>query len=136
MALTAEEREAVRYHLGYPEISAATVLQGGIPTPVTPYFMLESALDHLVTGGEDRVRNILRVLVGIEQKLVDAQDYLAAASIESITLRGAEPGRTHTDLLEREATRWATRLANVLAVPLYPGANRFGGRSINARVIN
>ena len=60
------------------------------------------------------------MLDGIECRLVDALDRLAATRLDGLELRPDE-----TERLEGEYARWAARLANQLGVPLYPYAPRF-----------
>jgi len=67
-----------------------------------------------------RVRQILGVLDGIETKLVEAQERLAAAALDGLKLRENEP-----DMLELEYRRWADRLADIFGVPKYAYSSRF-----------
>ncbi len=127
--LTEEEKERVRYHLGYMETSFAASLQFGLPRPVQTIFIVEQAMNLLVNPfAVDRVRRVLWTLDDIEQKLQSALCTLVAEQLGDLKLRGAEPGRTHPDLLEREYIRWARRLADILGVPLYPYSDRFKNR--------
>ena len=53
--LTEEEKERVRYHLGYMETSfggnqTAASLQFGIPRPVQTMFLVEEAIQNLLTN--------------------------------------------------------------------------------------
>lgn len=126
MALTDEEKERVRYHLGYMETSFAASLQLGIPRPVQTIFLVEQALTMVANEyAEDRIRRVLWTLDQIEQKLQAALCVLIAEKLGDITLRGAQAGETYPDLLEREYLRWAKRLADILGVPLYPYSDRF-----------
>lgn len=135
--LTDQEKERVRYHLGYMETSfgsnqAAASLQLGIPRPAQTVFLLEEAISALLTNtyALDRVRKILCVLDGMEEKIAAAACQLTAESIGDIKLRANLP-----DLLEREYVRWARRLADILGVPIYPFSMRFRNpRSINVSV--
>lgn len=138
MALTAAERERVRYHLGYLNVEAASSLTFGIPRPVQTLFLVEQAMTDLLVVGEPRVRNILCRLDKIEERLEQAWDVLDAAQIGELRLRTGKKGESTPDLLEREYVRWASRLADQLGVPLYPFSNRFskGQRSFNVRVVN
>jgi hypothetical protein len=99
----------------------------GIPTTVQGMFLVDSAVDHLEDSAADRVRNLLAILDGMEQKILKAICTLTVESVGDIRMRGAQQGMTGTDLLEREYRRWAQRLADCLGVPMYPYANRFGG---------
>jgi hypothetical protein len=120
MALTTQERERVRYHLGYLNVGMAGSIQFGLPRPIQTLFIVEEAMDQLLAVGEDRVRRTLNVLDGVECKLIDAQKYLVAESLGDLKIRDGHPDR-----LEKEYRRWAMRLADQLGVPLYAYSNRF-----------
>lgn len=73
-----------------------------------------------------RVRCILDILDGIEGNLVKAQQQLAVDSVGSIQLHPLRAqGKLSTDSLEKEYSRWAKRLADILGIPLYPYSARF-----------
>ena len=71
-------------------------------------------MDYLIEPACNRVRQILNILDGIETKMVDAQDRLAAIALGGLKLRENEPDR-----LELEYHRWTDRLADILGVPKY-----------------
>lgn len=127
MALTPEERLRTKYHLGYPSELSAASISYGIARPQQTLFLVELAMNNLQPAAEDKVRQILGVLDGIECRLIDAQDRLAAKSIEQLTMRPDEP-----DALEHEYYRWGGRLADVLGVPFYAYSNRYkpGGTTV------
>lgn len=144
MSLSEQEKEKCRYYLGYLETSfggqgVAASLSFGVPRPVQTIFLVEEAIQNLLTNtfALERVRKILCVLDGIEEKLISATSQLGVEQIGDLKLRGAKRGETFTDLLEREYVRWANRLADVLGVPLYPFSARFkqtsGVRSVPVR---
>lgn len=120
MALTDSEKERVRYHLGYPEVQPAASITFGIPRPIQTAFLVESAMNLLLPVAEDRVRSIVGVLDGIECRLIDAQDRLAAKRIDSLELRDDEPSQ-----LEAEYQRWGFRLADTLGVPVYAYSTKY-----------
>ena len=121
MALTTAERERVRYHLGYLQVTAAASLSFGIPRPIQTIFLVESSMTLLIVEAEPRVRRILDILDRTECRLEEAQERLAAKRLGDLELRDGEP-----DQLEHEYDRWAKRLADIFGVPLYPYAARFG----------
>ena len=47
MALTPQERERVRYHLGYLNTSLAGSIQYGLPRPMQTLFVVEQAMDYV-----------------------------------------------------------------------------------------
>lgn len=120
MALTQEERQQVRYHLGYLSVSPAVALNFGLPRPVQTLFLVEQAMDSIMPVAENKIRQIIGILDGIECRLVDAQTRLAAASLDNLTMRRDEP-----DALEGEYYRWGGRLADTLGVPFYAYSNRY-----------
>ena len=125
MAFTTQEKERIRYHLGYMQVTVAASISFGIPRPIQTSFLVESAMDLLLVEAEPRVRRILKILDNLEKQIEAAACTLAAAQLGELTLRGAEPGRTFPDLLEREYSRWAKRLADIFGVPLYAYSTRF-----------
>jgi hypothetical protein len=124
MALTAQERERVRYHLGYLNVQLAASISFGIPRPIQTVFLIETAMSNVIAEGEDRVRRMLGVLDRIECLLIDAQERLAAMRLGDLELRENE-----TDKLEREYYRWGGRLADQLGVPFYAYSNRYKNQS-------
>lgn len=120
MALTEEEKQRVRYCLGYMSVSPAVALNFGLPRPAQTLFLVESAMQYLMPVAEDKVRQIISIMDGIECRLVDAQTRLAASSIDNLTMRRDEP-----DALEAEYYRWGGRLADLLGVPFYAYSNRY-----------
>ena len=138
--LTEGEKERIRYHLGYMETSfgsnqAAASLSFGIPRPAQTMFLVESAIQELLTNlfAVERVRGILQTMDNLEAQIAAAACMLAAEKLGDMTLRGAKCGETFTDLLEREYVRWGYRLADVLGVPVYPYSRRYqsGNRGCN-----
>jgi hypothetical protein len=120
MALTPEERQQVRYHLGFVSVAPAASINFGIVRPIQTLFLVEQAMNYLLPVGEAKVRQIIGILDGIECRLVDAQDRLAAKSLDNLTMRPDE-----TDALENEYYRWGGRLADTLGVPFYAYSNRY-----------
>ena len=120
MALTEAEKERVRYHLGYLEVSAAASIQLGIPRPLQTVFLLEQGINNILEGAIPRVRRTLNVMDSIEDKLFEATDRLAAKSLDTLVLRDNEP-----DMLEKEYVRWGYRLADIFGVPIYAYSTRY-----------
>lgn len=126
-ALTDQDKERVRYHLGYMAPSFAASLSFGLPRPIQTMFIVEQAMVQTVEpNAVARIRCLLDTLDGIEKQLLSVPRALGAERVGNITLRGGDPGKSHGDLLEREYVRWAGRLADVLGAPLYPYSARFG----------
>lgn len=120
MPLTESDRERVRYHLGYLEVSEAAALTFGLLRPIETLFVVETAMTNLLEISVPRVLALLGYLDTIECRLLTSQERLAASKLGDLSTRENEP-----DLLEREYVRWAGRLADVLGAPFYPYSNRF-----------
>ncbi len=136
--LTDDEKMRVRYFLGYPLTETVYSLQSGSPVPLQTYFLLESAMNHVMPGAIPRIRQIIAVLENVETQMIEAQTNLAAEQVGELRLRSADNGKTHTDLLEREYRRWALRLSECFGTPVYWNATRFSGgsASLNVKVTN
>jgi hypothetical protein len=126
-ALTHEEKEKVRYHLGYLETSMGASIQLGIPRPVQTVFLLEQGLELLTNGyAVNRVRCVLKILEDLECKMQGAVTTLSAESLGDLKLHPLRAqGKLFTDSLESEYRRWAGRLADIFGVPIYPYSQRF-----------
>lgn len=124
--LSEADKERIRYHTGYMEVSFAASLQFGLPRPIQTIFMLEQAMTLLVSQyAITRVVKTLDILDETECHIENSQKQLYAEKLGELTLRGADEGKTTPDLLEREYQRWAKRLADILGIPLYPYSARF-----------
>jgi hypothetical protein len=120
VALDTQERERVRYHMGYLSVQPAASITFGLPAPIQTLFLLELAMDKILPEAEDRVRRLLTVLDGIECRMIDGQNYLVATQLDQMYIR-----TDHIEALEWEYSRWASRLSDELGAPLYPGSHKF-----------
>lgn len=117
---TADEKARIRYHLGYLNVQEPTSLSFGIPRPLQTVFLIESAMNNVIDAARDKVRQIIGIMDGVECRLVDAQERLAASRLDTLTMRVDEP-----DALEKEYMRWGLRLADLLGVPPYAYSTRY-----------
>lgn len=122
MALTAGEKQRIRYHLGYPSLTDAASVAFGVPTMNQTNFLVESALNRLLVEALEQVRSISTVMDGIETQLISAQGRLRAEKLEELKLRADE-----CDALEGEYRRWGYRLADIIGAPIYPFSMRYKG---------
>ena len=120
MPLTDAEKQRARYHLGYPSLTTAAAIQFGVPALTQTNFLVENALSRLLEVSLPQVRSIIKTMDDIEMKLIEAQDRLAAQSLEELTLNNQEP-----DMLEKEYRRWGYRLADIIGAPIYPYSLRY-----------
>jgi hypothetical protein len=122
MPLSDGEKQRARYHLGYPSLSTAASIQLGVPALTQTNFLVENALNRLLEESLPQVRAIVACMDGIETKLIEAQDRLAATQLSDLHLRENEP-----DMLEAEYQRWGYRLADIIGSPVYPYSMRYMG---------
>lgn len=143
VVLTEQDKERIRFHLGYMLTSfggnqAAASLQFGIPRPAQTVFLLEEAINVLLTNefAIQRVKDLLDTLDKLLNQIKAAACTLVAEKLGELTLH---PGRTHqqyyTDLLRTEYRWWADLLADALGVPEYKYSVRFQGDNINIPVV-
>ena len=152
MPLNDQEKERVRYHLGYLGVQGAASIQFGIPRPLQPVFLVEQAMNNLIEATVPRVRRVLRIMDDTETRLEEAQIRLAAKKLDylhvQITIFGFNgldmnellifirlpdvhppirkiTAQNEPDMLEREYVRWGWRLADIFGVPIYPYSNRY-----------
>lgn len=131
---TEEEQGRILYHLGYMQQTVSSFAAFGVLATTENQFIAINALQHVPLTRAMIIREHLAILDGLNQKLVEAQDFLVAKELGEMTLRD-----DHPDLLEREYTRWARRLADSLGVTTNPYSERFGGAGklrMNTRVRN
>jgi hypothetical protein len=114
------EKERIRYHMGYLNVQPASSISFGIPIPIQTLFLLEFAMDQILPEAEDRVRKLLVILDNIECRMIEGQQYLVVNAVDDIKIRADQ-----LDRLEDEYSRWAARMADELGAPLYPGAYKF-----------
>jgi len=132
--LTEPEKVRVRFHLGYLTQLSAASIQLGIPRASQPQFLVEQAMNQITDESIGLVRRMLDILDSTENRMVEAQERYAAEKLGEITLRADE-----IDALEREHTRWAKRLADILGVPLNAYSERFragAGASLSVPVVH
>jgi len=119
MSLSDTEKVRIRYHLGYPNVTAIASLNAGIPIPLQTLFLVENAMDRVIDEALPIVRTHIQTLDNIECQLVEGQRNLAVNRLGDMEIR-----REHLDQLEGEYRRWANRLADTLGVPLYPYSSK------------
>lgn len=119
--LTVEERERVRYHLGYLNITQQVSIGLGFPSASQLQFILESSMNALLPEGEAGVRRAIQELDCIEDQLS-----LFRTSLEvmrtggGVEIRGPNAFRE----LEEQYVFWANGLSDTLGSPINPFGNR------------
>ncbi len=122
MAFTNAEKARIRYHLGYLGVQLAGSVSFGLPRPIQTNFIVEDAMNMVISEHEGQVRTMVARCDVTEERIFQAQGRLKAESLGEIKLRADE-----CDALEKEYGRWARRLADILGVPLYAFSSKFQG---------
>lgn len=117
MPFTPFQRTQIKRHLGYPLISAVETLRSGIlPSgPDDLVFALEPALSNIIPEAEKMVLEIVAQLECIEKQLANQRGDLAVLAVGSVQLAG----RDGMSGVEDEYRKWAKKLSDTLAIPLY-----------------
>lgn len=133
VVLTNEEKARIRYHLGYPQTDPVTSIQLGLPRASQTAYVVEGQMDRIPDHAIAIIRNIVAILDGIDARLIDALDRLAAKSTSDLDLNPEE-----CDKLRKEYAAWALTLADNLGAPINRFASKFqsGGMPINIPVIH
>jgi hypothetical protein len=133
MALTDDDKNRARGHLGYLGVAQASTFVLGIPAGVQTQFMVEAAWDRLLPTNYAAFRQLLDRLDGIEQQIEDDTENVAVDQLGDITLRKDEFPQ-----LVRRYLWWQRKLANMLGIVPNPFDQRFnswnGGGGVNVRV--
>lgn len=115
-----EEKNRLRYHLGYLVVQPVLTIQLGVPAVSQTGFLLEAAMDRVPLSAAGMVRGLLSKLDVIEDDMFRARRRLAARELGELTLNpDNEIGQ-----LEGEHDRWAKRLADLLGVMPNPYSQR------------
>lgn len=131
MPLLPEDKERIRYHTGYPNVSAVATLAFGLPVSVETGYLIENMMNVVREEAIPRIRRILDVMDGIECLLQESAVHMGATSLGDITTNLKED-----DDLERQYCKWAGRLADILRCPLYKGSLRFQKYVFGAAGVN
>jgi len=117
VALSLQERERIRYHLGYLNTAPGQSIFLGLPAASQPLFILESAMNSILPEAEDTARRAVRELDCIEDQLSQQRGRLGIVTAET-GIRFDIAGALHE--LEDQYQLWARTLADVFGVPINP----------------
>ncbi len=130
VTFTEEEKARIRYHLGYLQSDLVLSTLLGIKALAQPQFLLEGQMNTL----PETAVSLVRMLVGrcdqTEQQMFEAQERLAAKSIERIDLNENE-----IDKLTERYRYWVLKLAEQFGAPVNAYSAAFqagGGMQLNA----
>lgn len=137
LRLSEQDRERIRYHLGYLNTDPVSSIQLGFPASGQHGFLVERAMEYIRGEAVSRVLRVVSELDSIECQMAESRQRLKAQQLGEIKIRNTNEEQTEGDLLEREYVRWARRLADQLGVVPNPLSSRFnsGGVPINVRVL-
>lgn len=128
LGFTDIEKAEIRRHLGYPNTSTQFVLaKGMINGSLASSWLLDAALNNMRPEAIFQIKAVLTILAGIETKITESLDRLAAIRLGELQLRTGRPGESEPDLLWKEYDRHAARLADLVGVAVYPYSTRGGG---------
>lgn len=108
--LSPEEKERVRYHLGFLNVNPAAARALGMPSSNEPGYLVEYAMDQLLVEAEPGVRRCIVELDCIEDQLSANRKNLGLAQVAEIRFAGDEGSMA----MERQYQIWADKLASTL----------------------
>lgn len=129
--LSDAEKERVRYHLGYLNVSPAAARALGMPSSNEPAYLVEYSMDSLLPSGEPGVRRAIVELDCIEDQLADARKQLGMRQVGEIVFAGDDGMMA----LERQYVWWADQLASTLGCIRNPMSPKWQGMGMGGGVI-
>ena len=125
MALTTEERERVRYHLGYANLQHGVVLSLGFTSPAQLLYTLDSAMNALLPEAEPGVRRCIQELDCIEDEKTRARASFVVQQAGNTVMRDPDHVMAAYD---GQAAYWSQRLADTMgSVPNPVACHTLGG---------
>jgi len=121
MPLTLDEKQKVKYHLGYPLLGMSAALAGGMPLSKESSFVVDSNLEKVPEIAIPFVRSHIATLDGILSRMIGGQRNLAADQLEDLRLR-----KDFLPSLRTEYKYWQSRLGQVLNCPINPDFSMIG----------
>ena len=114
--LTPAEKERIRYHTGYLNISQATAISLGFPSATQLQFIIESAMNSVLPDGERGVRRAIAELDCIEDQRSRFRNSLELVATGDTKIRGREA----FEVLDDEYRKWCRKLLDTLGSPVNP----------------
>ena len=119
--LNEEEKTAVRYYLGYPQVSTAALLSLGNPSKTQLNFILEYNMEHVLPRVEKWIRRCLQELQCIEDQMSSFRGSLEIRGVVgSVQLRSGEA----LEDLEWQYRAWVAQLCDQIGAPANPFSQR------------
>ncbi len=124
VSLTEQDREAIRYHLGYHNTEATASINLGFPASNQQLFIVETAMDRVVNqSAVSRIMRIVNELNSIEAQISESRKRFKAQQLGELKLRNSNDEASEADMLRQEYLDWASQLASQLGVPLNANGN-------------
>lgn len=121
MALNEDEKTAIRYYLGYPQVSAAALLSLGNPDKSQLNFIVEFNMENVLLRVERWIRRILQELQCIEDQMSTFRGSLEIRGVVgSVQLRSGDA----LEDLDFEYRKWVAQLSDQIGAPVNPFSNR------------
>ena len=117
MALDVNERERVRYHLGYLNLSDQVAISLGFPSASHLQFIAESSMNDLLPEGEPGVRRAIQELDCIEDQLSSFRTTLQLQASGGGVKFSGDDGMM---ALEQQYKWWRNKLSDTLGTPPNP----------------
>lgn len=121
MALTDEEKQAVRYYMGYPALTTSFGVSLGLVDKTNLNFILEGNMNRIIEDGEKWVRRSIQELQCIEDKRSSIRSNIEVRRVTGSLEFDMELGY---QLLDDDEIYWVSRLADTLGAPSNPFGNR------------
>jgi len=115
MAITAQEIERVKYHLGYPSVALGAGIGLGQPMLFQALFPVEGTLRNVIPEAEEQIRTVLARCDSTDAAILGGQVRMQAARVADIALRLDELPR-----LRDEYKFWVRRLSECTGAPINP----------------
>lgn len=129
MAFTDDEKVRIRHHLGYYNIALAAAFALGTPAGLEPAFIIEIAMNKVLTSAEPLVRRLIAQCDATEDQIAENTANLAATQVDEIALNPKE-----FEQLQARLNYWRGGLANALGIYQNPFDKRAGMGGLNRRV--
>lgn len=130
MAITEEEKVAIRDHMGYPNVTQVATFALGTPAAFETTFMIEGAMVRVAPSAEGLLRKWLQVL-----NAIDAQRTSTLEDLEVLKIGDIEINPRNQALLRAQYDEYVDRLSTLLGVPRNPFDKRLNGGGLNVSVI-
>lgn len=135
MAISEENKNRIRRHLGYGGVQQAATFLLGTPAAVETAFMVEGSYARILPSAELMLYRMLDRLDEIETMIFESAGSIEASEVGNIKLRD--------DAMEKFVQRYGFfqgEVANLLQIPVNPFDQRFrgygGGGGINVSISN